>query len=88
MTNVLAGHAAPAFTLQGTRGETFSLADALRVASQGVEVIRQVLPARFNWPLFCVALALMAAPVVKLARELWAQREPKFSGVNSEEIET
>ena len=30
MTKVLAGHAAPAFTLQGTRGETFSLADELK----------------------------------------------------------
>ena len=30
MTKVLAGHAAPAFTLRGTRGETFSLAEALK----------------------------------------------------------
>jgi peroxiredoxin len=30
MTKVLAGHAAPAFTLHGTRGETFSLAGALK----------------------------------------------------------
>lgn len=30
MTKVLAGHVAPAFTLHGTRGETFSLADALK----------------------------------------------------------
>jgi len=30
MTKVLAGHVATAFTLQGTRGETFSLADALK----------------------------------------------------------
>jgi peroxiredoxin len=30
MTKVLAGHAAPAFTLHGTRAETFSLAEALK----------------------------------------------------------
>lgn len=42
------------------------MADALRVADQGVPVIRKVLPAEFNWPLFLVALALMAAPMVQL----------------------
>jgi hypothetical protein len=54
------------------------MADALRVSSGGVEALRNLLPASFNWPLFLVALALMAAPVVKLARELWARREPQL----------
>ncbi|MBE0540752.1 MAG: hypothetical protein IH623_05145 [Verrucomicrobia bacterium] len=44
------------------------MADAIRVADQGVDVIRNVLPAQFNWPLFCIALVLMAAPVVQLGR--------------------
>jgi hypothetical protein len=44
------------------------MADAIHVADQGVEVIRNVLPAQFNWPLFCIALVLMAAPVVQLGR--------------------
>ena len=48
------------------------MADAIRVASGGVEAVRTVLPTRFNWPLFCAALALMAAPVVQLAVELWS----------------
>jgi len=39
------------------------MADALRAAPQGIEAVRMVLPATFNWPLFLVALALMAAPV-------------------------
>jgi hypothetical protein len=39
------------------------MADALRVADQGVEVIRGVLPTEFNGPLFCVALGLMATPL-------------------------
>ncbi len=39
------------------------MADALRVAGQGTDAVRNVLPAKFQWPLFGVALALMAAPV-------------------------
>lgn len=44
------------------------MADCLRVAGQGVETVRMVLPERFNWPLFCVALVLMASPIVALGR--------------------
>jgi hypothetical protein len=47
------------------------MADALRVADQGVEVIRNTLPTEFNWPLFNVALALMAAPVLQGISCLW-----------------
>ena len=50
------------------------MADALRVANQGVPVIRNVLPTDFNWPLFLVALAHMAAPVIQLAGCLWQTR--------------
>lgn len=42
------------------------MADALRVADQGVEVIRKVLPTEFNWPLFILGLGLMTAPVIRL----------------------
>lgn len=59
------------------------MADALRVADQGVEVIRNVLPASFNWPLFGVALVLMASPVMRLARELWVRRTPPFQAVEA-----
>jgi len=48
------------------------MADAIRVADQGVDVIRNVLPTRFNWPLFCVALGLMAAPVMRLGHQIWS----------------
>lgn len=54
------------------------MADAIQVAGGGVEAVRNVLPTQFNWPLFLVALALMAAPVVKLAMELWNQRTANF----------
>ncbi|HSU53816.1 MAG TPA: hypothetical protein VLT36_07165 [Candidatus Dormibacteraeota bacterium] len=42
------------------------MVDSLRVADGGVEAIRNVLPEWFNWPLFCLALALMAAPVAQI----------------------
>jgi hypothetical protein len=48
------------------------MADAIRVVSQGVDATRTVLPSAFNWPLFAAAFALMAAPVVQMARE-WAR---------------
>jgi hypothetical protein len=52
------------------------MADAIRTADQGTEALRNMLPVRFNWPLFGVALALMALPVADVARqELRARRE-------------
>jgi hypothetical protein len=38
------------------------MADSLRALHQGLDVTKTV-PEEFNWPLFCVALALMAAPL-------------------------
>ena len=56
------------------------MADAIEVADQGVPVIRNVLPVYFNWPLFSVALALMAAPIVqvvwRLRRQAMESRKP------------
>lgn len=46
------------------------MADCLRARSGGIDAIRNVLPAQFNWPLFAVALGLMAAPVVRLGRQI------------------
>lgn len=45
------------------------MADAIRTADQGMEALRNMLPVRFNWPLFGVALALMALPVADVARQ-------------------
>ena len=50
------------------------MADAIRVSAGGVDALRNLLPTKFNWPLFGVALALMASPVVKLANKLWWAR--------------
>ncbi|HEX3703484.1 MAG TPA: hypothetical protein VHU82_09145 [Vicinamibacterales bacterium] len=40
------------------------MSDSLLVAAQGADALRHMLPTTFNWPLFCVALALMAVPAV------------------------
>lgn len=41
------------------------MADAARVADQGTVAIRRVLPQSFNWPIFLISLALMAAPILQ-----------------------
>jgi hypothetical protein len=46
------------------------MADAIRVAGEGYEAIQTVRPTWFNWPLFVVALALMATPIT----DMWWQR--------------
>jgi len=51
------------------------MADAIQVADQGVDALRNLLPVRFNWPVFSVALLLMAIPVIQLGRRL-RQRQP------------
>ncbi len=50
------------------------MADALWVSGQGAEAVRNVLPAAFNWPLFGVALALLAVPVADMLLQLRANR--------------
>jgi len=48
--------------------------DALGVADEGTEALRNVLPDRFNWPLFLVALGFMAAPLLDSCRQAWSGR--------------
>lgn len=64
------------------------MADAIRVVrvGGGDKALREMLPERFNWPLFVVALALMAAPVFVLARprrecQFITNRDPRPGGV-------
>ena len=45
------------------------MADALRTIGQGLDVTK-TLPQAFNWPVFWLAFALMAAPVVLMARRI------------------
>jgi len=46
------------------------IADALNALGDGPHAVRQVLPASFNWPLFGIAILLMAAPTLDMLRNL------------------
>jgi hypothetical protein len=46
------------------------MADAIRIAGQGETALREMLPTRFNWPLYVVALVLIASPVIDVARQI------------------
>jgi len=50
------------------------MSDTIRVVDQGVEALRKVVPARFNWPLYCVALVLMSAPVFRVCGRMRSYR--------------
>jgi len=68
-----------AWTLN-TAGVLFALyvfmTDALRAAKGGTEALRHMLPSNFNWPLFCLALVLMAAPILNVVRRLRTVKRP------------
>ncbi len=49
------------------------VADALRVVVQGEVALREMLPVCFPWPLFGVALLMMAVPVADGARQAWGR---------------
>jgi hypothetical protein len=51
------------------------MADAIAVSSHGLEAIRTVLPERFNWILFCVALLLMGMPLMQLIWQRGIQKD-------------
>ena len=57
------------------------MADSLGVAGQGTKVLRKVLPTQFNWPLFCLALLMMAAPVIRLCWQLWLRPQQELAAV-------
>jgi hypothetical protein len=45
--------------------------EAIRALPAGEEAVRQALPVTFNWPIFLLALALMAVPIVEMG---WLMR--------------
>jgi hypothetical protein len=51
------------------------MSDAIRAAGGGIEAIRSVLPVWFNWPVFIIALVLMAAPILEMIKQIWSGRE-------------
>jgi hypothetical protein len=42
------------------------MADTIAAAHRGLDAMRMVLPEKFNWLLFCIALLLMAAPLLQV----------------------
>jgi hypothetical protein len=54
------------------------MSDAIAASHRGLDAIRTVLPDDFNWPLFCVALMLMSAPVMQTGRRLLTRRQAKL----------
>lgn len=73
----------PSWTACGA-GVVFALyvfmADAIGVLDQGRDAIIGVLPAAFNWPLFCVALALMAVPLIHALWRRWGSASDPVHG--------
>jgi hypothetical protein len=54
------------------------MVDAIASGPGGLAAIGTGLPERFNWPMFCVALMLMSAPVIQLGHRIWRRREAKL----------
>jgi hypothetical protein len=64
------------------------MADTIITAHRGLEAIRTVLPERFNWQLFIVALSLMSAPLMKIGWQfLRRQRATTASAEPMKEFE-
>ena len=50
------------------------MVDAWRALPNGRDAVLQVLPTTFNWPLFCVALVLIASPSLRQIAQLRSRR--------------
>ena len=61
------------------------MVDCIRPSHGGVDAIRNVLPEHFNSIIFCVALLLMAAPIVHLAWRIWSPQVNNNGIVDVEE---
>jgi len=53
------------------------MADTIAASHHGLDAIRNMLPEQFNWPVFCVALALMSAPVLRISWHFLMQTRTK-----------
>jgi hypothetical protein len=54
------------------------MADTIAAAQRGLDAIRMVLPEKFNWSLFGIALLLMSAPVLQTGRQ-FLKRQPAMA---------
>ncbi len=57
------------------------MANTLVAATNGLDAIRTALPERFNWLLFGVALALMAAPLIETCQQMNLRRPTPLATV-------
>jgi hypothetical protein len=60
------------------------MADSIAASQRGMDAIRTVLPEKFNWFVFCIALLLMAAPVMQTGWRLSRRRMSGASAVAAE----
>jgi hypothetical protein len=51
------------------------MSEPIRSLDGGIEAIRTVLPTWFNWPVFIIALALMAAPIFDIIKQIGHDRK-------------
>lgn len=51
------------------------MSEAIRSLDGGIEAIRAALPTWFNWPVFLIALALLAAPIIEISKQIWQRRK-------------
>lgn len=58
------------------------MADAIKAAPLGVDAVRSTLPTSFNWPMFILALLLMAAPIVDMSIQIRDSRTDILPGVH------
>ena len=61
------------------------MADSIAASARGLDAVRTVLPEKFNWPAFVVALALMSAPLMQAGRQSLARRPARLQA--AEEME-
>lgn len=61
------------------------MADSIAAAHHNFDAIRIVLPERFDWPLFGVALLLMSAPAIQIGRRLLIWRSAELEGAQAPE---
>jgi hypothetical protein len=54
------------------------MADSIAASARGLDAMRTVLPEKFNWPAFLVALALMSAPLMQAGRQFLARRPARL----------
>jgi hypothetical protein len=53
------------------------MADAVQLASHGADAVRQSLPTYFNWPLFVLALILLAVPIFQVLGQIDRHRQQR-----------